>query len=59
MDVKRKAVLKKRTKNTHVKSGNMFASLRKDKSSGSAKLGGPEPETIWNAVTEDESKQTL
>lgn len=51
---------KREQKNTHVKkSGNMFPSLSKNKSPGSAKLGGPEPETTWNRVTEGESKQML
>lgn len=48
-DVKRKVVLKKRTKNTYVKKEwEHVSSLSKNKSSGSAKLGDPEPETTWN-----------
>lgn len=48
-DVKRKAALKKRTKNTHVKKEwEHVSSLSKNKSSGSAKLGGPKPETAQN-----------
>lgn len=36
----------------------MFPSLSKNKSSGSAKLGGPEPETTWNTQSDRGWEQT-